>query len=102
MSFLDEQELDERLTAIFQDAQVSELNHKKNCASLHTLLNEAHLETSENKRGNKVVLDGERWFRDAFLKCVYKTLQCKKGDVFADRIASFVGAYVEYLDEQGT
>lgn len=92
--------LPDNVAAIFEEIQVSNANHEKNRVNLYKLHDEARVIIKQTKGGG-VSLVGERAFQKAFLTCVFKTLNVKKGDVCADRTARFVGVYLKFVNEKG-
>lgn len=86
---------------IFNEVQVSNTNHDKNCAKLYKFHDQAR-EITKESRGGGIKLVGERAFQKAFLACIFKTLTLRKGDACADRTAQFVGAYLKFVNEKGT
>ena len=101
---LDLDTLPEAIATIFDQAQTSLANHKKNCVALYKLHLRAAEITAEAKKKNGTVsikYTGERAFADAFLDMVNRVLGMKKGPPAADRIVKFVGSYIQYLNEKG-
>lgn len=88
------------LPKIFDQAQSSIVNHQKNSVALYKL----HLKASELRqssssgRGEKLV--GERFFEETICDMMSRVLLVKKGQVVADRIAKFLGAYIKVLVEK--
>ncbi|SPO20133.1 related to Condensin complex subunit 3 [Ustilago trichophora] len=84
---------------IFQQAQHSLANHRKNIVSLHRI----HLKVStiiEPASDGRVRPIGEKAFNEVFVGCVDRVLPIKKGVPNADRICKFVAGYVTYAQEQ--
>ncbi|KAF8155928.1 nuclear condensing complex subunit [Crassisporium funariophilum] len=103
----DEKVLDtlaESIAAIFEQAQLSLANHKKNCVALYKLHTKAAGVVQPTKRkggGAGIGLVGEETFQDAFVDMVNRVLVVKKGPPGADRIVKYVGAYVKFMNEKG-
>lgn len=93
--------LQESLAAIFDQAQLSLANHRKNCVALHKLHHQAGAVTKLVKNGTVLKLVGERAFGDVFIDLVNRVLVVKKGPATADRIVRFVGSYVKFMNEKG-
>ncbi|RDB27802.1 Condensin complex subunit 3 [Hypsizygus marmoreus] len=94
--------LPESLAGIFDQAQLTLANHRKNCVALYKLHVHAGAVTQSAKNGASVKLVGERAFGDAFIDMVSRVLVVKKGPATADRIVRFVGAYVKFMNEKVT
>ncbi|KAG6907366.1 hypothetical protein DXG01_009187 [Tephrocybe rancida] len=92
--------LAESLAAIFDQAQLSLANHRKNCVTLFKLHHQAAAVTQVGKNGTLVRLVGERKFGDAFISMVNRVLVVKKGPATADRVVRFIGSYVKFLNEK--
>lgn len=86
---------------IFDQAQVSLANHKKNCVALYKLHTKAAAITKPAKKGNGLRLVGEKAFQDVFIDMVNRVLVVKKGPANADRIVKYVGSYVKFMNEKG-
>ncbi|KAF4618523.1 hypothetical protein D9613_009994 [Agrocybe pediades] len=93
------EDLRESVSAIFEQAQLSVANHKKNCVALYKIHTTAAAVTQPGKNGLKLV--GEKAFQDVFLDMVSRVLVVKKGPVTADRIVKYVGAFVKFMNEKG-
>lgn len=93
--------LHEAISTIFDQAQLSLANHRKNCVALHKLHHQAGAVTKLAKNGSAVKLVGEKAFGDAFIDLVNRVLVVKKGPATADRIVRFVGSYVKFINEKG-
>ena len=93
--------LHESIADIFDQAQVSLANHKKNCVALHKLHIKAAAITQPAKKGNGLRLVGEKAFQDVFIDMVNRVLVMKKGPTNADRIIKYVGSYVKFMNEKG-
>ncbi|PCH34950.1 hypothetical protein WOLCODRAFT_106764 [Wolfiporia cocos MD-104 SS10] len=81
---------------IFDQAQQSSTNHRKNCVALHKLQVAAITARSSSLR-NTATKDADRTFDDIFLDMLTRVLIVKKGLAAADRVVGFVGAYVQYI-----
>jgi condensin complex subunit 3 len=93
--------LPELIAAIFDQAQSTLANHRKNCVALYKLHQQAAAITQERKKDNAIKLVGERAFGDAFIDMVNRVLIVKKGPATADRVVRFVGSYVKFMNEKG-
>jgi condensin complex subunit 3 len=95
------EKLQESLSAVFDQAQLSIANHRKNCVALYKLHQQAGTVTQMSKNGTTVKLVGEKTFGDVFIDLVNRVLVVKKGPATADRIVKFVGSYVKFMNEKG-
>jgi len=93
--------LQESIAAIFDQAQITLANHRKNCVALYKLHQQTATVTQPSKKENMIRLVGERAFGDAFIDMVNRVLVVKKGPVTADRVVRFVGSYVKFMNEKG-
>ena len=93
--------LNDSIANIFDQAQVSLANHKKNCVALYKLHIKAAAITQPAKKGDGLRLVGEKAFQDVFIDMVNRVLVVKKGPANADRIIKYVGAYVKFMNEKG-
>ncbi|KIK06440.1 hypothetical protein K443DRAFT_674418 [Laccaria amethystina LaAM-08-1] len=91
-------DLQETIAALFDQAQSSIANHKKNCVTLYKLHVKAAAITKPSKAGVKPI--GERAFGDVFIDMISRVLPLKKGPATADRIVKYVGAYVQFINEK--
>ena len=89
------------VSGIFDQAQNSAANHRKNCITLHKLHIRAASITQAANHGESLKLTGERCFGDAFLDMVNRILTIKKGPAVADRTVKFIWGYVKYMNEKG-
>jgi condensin complex subunit 3 len=89
-----------RVSEIFDQAQSSAANHRKNCITLHKLHARAASITQTVDNGHSIIA-GEHCFGGAFLDMVNRILIVKKGPAVADRIVKFIGGYVKYMNEKG-
>lgn len=87
----------ETLPQVFNAAQLSTANHRKNVTNLHKLFLECAAVTEEVNGGVK--LTGEKAFKDTFIDMVNRVLPIKKGVVQADRAVKFVAAFVAFAVE---
>lgn len=94
-------DVQELVAAIFEQAQASLANHKKNCVALFKIHLKAAAVTQPAKSGNGIKLVGEKVFQDIFMDMVSRVLVVKKGPVTADRIVKYVGAFVKFMNEKG-
>ena len=92
--------LPENVAPIFNEVQLSIANHNKNCVNLFKLHDQAREIFIITQGGGKKVT-GERAFQKEILNGIFKTLLVKKGDVCADRVGRFVGAYLKHVNEKG-
>jgi condensin complex subunit 3 len=84
---------------IFQEAQTSVANHRKNCVALYKLHLEAEDYTTTDRKG-QTRATGRKKFRVAFLSTFVRIFQTKKGDGNGDRISKFVGMYIKHINEK--
>ncbi|KDR80169.1 hypothetical protein GALMADRAFT_62541 [Galerina marginata CBS 339.88] len=91
----------ESVANIFEQAQLSLANHKKNCVALYKVYAKTAAVTQPAKNGNGIKLVGEKAFQDVFLDMVSRVLAVKKGPVTADRTVKYVGAFVKFMNEKG-
>lgn len=94
-------DLYESVANIFEQAQSSLANHKKNCVALFKIHTKAADVTQATKNGSGVKLVGEKAFQEVFMDMVSRVLLLKKGPVNADRIVKYVGAFVKFMNEKG-
>ncbi|KAG8932901.1 hypothetical protein FRC01_011776 [Tulasnella sp. 417] len=99
---IDIEELSERLAPIFQQAQFSLANHRKNVVSLHQIHEQAAQVTESLGKGKGIQLTGEAAFNKAFISMVNRILPIKKGVSQADKSIKFVAAFVRYTSEKAT
>lgn len=83
---------------IYDQVQNSTANHQKNLVALHKLHIAAA--TFTETVGDGLRLIGERAFEDAFLQCVGRVCQVKKGVAVGDRCVKFIGAYIKFVNER--
>ena len=90
------------ISGIFEQAQFSLTNHRKNCIILHELhLRVAEISQISGRVSDPLKFTGEQWFGDVFLDMVNRVLTVRKGPTVADRIVKFVGTYVRFMNEKG-
>ncbi|KAG8963687.1 hypothetical protein FRC00_005396 [Tulasnella sp. 408] len=97
---IDIEELPELIAPIFQQAQFSLANHRKNVVSLHKLHEQAAQVTQTLGKGKGLQLTGEAAFNKAFISMVNRILPIKKGVSQADKSIKFVAAFVRYTSEK--
>ncbi|EGO04008.1 hypothetical protein SERLA73DRAFT_102367 [Serpula lacrymans var. lacrymans S7.3] len=85
--------------AIFDQAQISTANHRKNCVALHKLFVKAANLTQTSKNG-AIMLAGEKAFGDVFVDMTSRIVVVKKGPPVVDRIVKFIGAFVKFVNEK--
>jgi condensin complex subunit 3 len=87
------------MATIFDQAQLSLANHRKNSVALYKL----HLKAGAftQTRNGKIKLVGEHAFGDSFLGMVNRVLPVKKGSTGPDRVVKFIGSYVKFVNEKG-
>ncbi|KAJ7669544.1 nuclear condensing complex subunit [Mycena polygramma] len=82
------------VAAIFDQAQTSLANHRKNCVALYKI----HVKTSAmDKRGAG---GDQSAFIATFLDMVSRVVAVKKGPATVDRIIKFVAQYVRFVNEK--
>ncbi|KAJ7193520.1 nuclear condensing complex subunit [Mycena pura] len=89
------------LATIFDQAQTSLANHRKNCVALYKI----HVKTgaASNKKSKKNAgLVDQSEFIAVFLDMVSRAIVVKKGPATVDRVIKFVAHYVRYVNEKGT
>ncbi|KAJ6562584.1 nuclear condensing complex subunit [Mycena capillaripes] len=87
------------IAAIFDQAQTSIANHRKNCVALYKL----HVKTSasvDKKSKKRADGGGQSAFISAFLDMVSRVVAVKKGPATVDRIIKFVAQYVRFVNEK--
>jgi condensin complex subunit 3 len=93
--------IDIALPKVFEQAQNTTANHQKNRVAIYKLHKEAASHIQPVQNGKSVKLVGERAFEDAFINMVNHVLHVKKGVSLADRVVSFIGGYVRFMNEKG-
>lgn len=91
--------LADSVAPIFQQAQFSLANHRKNVVALHKIHEQA-AEITEAK-GKNVQLTGEAAFNKCFQAMVNHALPLKKGVSQGDKVIKFAAAFVRYSSEKG-
>jgi condensin complex subunit 3 len=97
LSYLDT--LPQSLPPIFEQAQHTTANHRKNIATLRKIQETCSTLTAATPKGVKLV--GEKAFNTIFIEMVNRILGVKKGVAVADRIVKFICSYAAYSTEQG-
>ncbi|KAG8985209.1 hypothetical protein FRB93_006052 [Tulasnella sp. JGI-2019a] len=92
--------LDELIAPIFQQAQFTLANHRKNVVSLHRIHVQAAEITETLPKGRGIQLTGEAAFNKSFIGMVNKVLPVKRGVSQADKAVKFVAAFVRYATEK--
>ncbi|KAG5642733.1 hypothetical protein DXG03_002278 [Asterophora parasitica] len=93
------EKLHESLAVIFDQAQDTIANHRKNCVALYKIHQKAGAVANT---GSGVKRAGERNFGDVFIHMVNWVLVVKKGAVAADRVVRFIGSYVKFINERAS
>ncbi|KAJ7701145.1 nuclear condensing complex subunit [Mycena rosella] len=87
------------VAAIFDQAQTSLANHRKNCVALYKI----HVRTSasmEKKSKKRAAAADQSAFIAAFLDMISRAVIVKKGPPTVDRIIKFVAQYVRFVNEK--
>lgn len=87
------------LPPIFEQAQHTTANHRKNIVTLRKIQETCASITERTPKGTK--LFGEKAFNTLFIDMVNRLLPIKKGVSVADRVVKFIANYVAYATEQG-
>ena len=102
----DPQKLEEKLHSlvpkIFDDAQTSTLNHRKNIVKLYKLQVEAAKCQVPVKKGGSMKLVGESLFNATMLHMINRVVVVKKGVRQADNIGKFIGEFIKHVNEKGS
>ncbi|KAJ3509746.1 hypothetical protein NLJ89_g5062 [Agrocybe chaxingu] len=93
------EELRESIGAIFEQAQLSVANHKKNCVALSKIHTKVAAITRSTKDGGTQLM-GERAFQEVFIDMVNRVLVVRKGVANADRVVKYVGSFVKFINEK--
>lgn len=88
------------LPPIFDQAQQTTANHRKNIVYLRKI-HEQCAAIVEEISNDRIKLTGEKAFNSLFFDMVNRVLTVKKGVAVADRIVKFVANYVSYCTETG-
>ncbi|EAL23115.1 hypothetical protein CNBA6400 [Cryptococcus deneoformans B-3501A] len=83
------------LPPIFDQAQQSTANHRKNIVYLRKI-HEQCASIVEEMSDDRIKLTGEKAFNNIFFDMVNRVLTVKKGVAVADRVVKFVANYVSY------
>ncbi|KIR69079.1 condensin complex subunit 3 [Cryptococcus bacillisporus CA1873] len=86
------------LPPIFDQAQQTTANHRKNIVYLRKI-HEQCATIVEEISNDRIKLTGEKAFNSLFFDMVNRVLTVKKGVAVADRIVKFVANYVSYCTE---
>ncbi|KAL7422917.1 chromosome condensation complex Condensin, subunit G [Cryptotrichosporon argae] len=86
------------LPPIFEQAQHTTANHRKNIVQLRKIHEACAGITEAGTKGTRLV--GEKSFNTLFVDMVNRVLPVKKGVAVADRVVKFVASYVAYTTEQ--
>lgn len=95
------QRLVDQVAHIFDEAQKSSANHVKNYVSLYKVHSIYARHTESIYNSEKVKAIGERKFQRVIQGHLIKVLPLKKGEVSADRVSSFLGGYLKFINEKG-
>ncbi|KAJ7917694.1 nuclear condensing complex subunit [Mycena leptocephala] len=87
------------VAAIFDQAQTSLANHRKNCVALYKLHVKASAAVDKKSKKNAGGLD-QSTFIEAFLDMVSLVVAVKKGPPAVERIIKFVAQYVRFVNEK--
>lgn len=88
------------LPPIFDQAQQTTANHRKNIVYLRKI-HEQCATIVEEISNDRIKLTGEKAFNSLFFDMVNRVLTVKKGVAVADRVVKFVANYVSYCTETG-
>lgn len=88
------------LPPIFDQAQQTTANHRKNIVYLRKI-HEQCASIVEEISDDRIKLTGEKAFNSLFFDMVNRVLTVKKGVAVADRVVKFVANYVSYCTETG-
>ncbi|KAK7023043.1 nuclear condensing complex subunit [Favolaschia claudopus] len=90
------QELQAPVAAIFEQAQTSLANHRKNCVALYKL----HVSAADKKSKKKSDSGDQTAFIGIFLDMVSRVVAVKKGPATVDRVIKFIAQYVRFVNEK--
>jgi condensin complex subunit 3 len=96
-SFLDT--LPSLVPPIFDQAQHTTANHRKNVVALRKIQESCASLVETTTKGTKLV--GEKAFNGVFIDMVNRVLPVRKGVAVADRVVKFIATYVAYSTKQG-
>lgn len=88
-----------KIPLVFDQAQLSMTNHRKNCVALYKM-HQTLCDIPRQTKDSTVRLTGERLFTTIFLDMINRVLVIRKGTAPADRLVLFIGSYVRYLIEK--
>jgi condensin complex subunit 3 len=93
--------LQERVASVFEQAQLTMANHRKNCVALYKIHQDSSEVTKEKEKSKgKVKRIGENTFTEAFIQMLNRVLVVKKGPATADRVVKFIGSYIKFMNER--
>ena len=81
------------IASIFNDAQLSAANHRRNCIALHKIHCSPSLPPSQ-------ALEWESQFYYQFFNCVAICLDVRKNEEVAQRLCKFINTYCLYSKER--
>ncbi|KAJ7064682.1 nuclear condensing complex subunit [Mycena amicta] len=86
------------VAAIFEQAQTSLANHRKNCVALYKI----HVNSAAKGSSKKRSAPGDQTaFVASFLDMVGRVLSAKKGPPTVERVIKFIAHYVRFVNEKG-
>lgn len=85
---------------IFEQAQLSTANHRKNFVTLGKLHLEAAIEGSTHTDGGSPKIGPEDAFELILLDMVMRVLALKKGVPVAERTIKFLGGYLKFISRE--
>ncbi|KAJ7287535.1 nuclear condensing complex subunit [Mycena rebaudengoi] len=88
------------LGTIFDQAQSSVANHRKNCVALYKIHVKATITIPADKSKKNTTAMDQSEFVEVFLDMVSRILGVKKGSATAERTVKFVAAYVQFINEK--
>ncbi|KAJ7512962.1 nuclear condensing complex subunit [Mycena galericulata] len=92
--------LEASLAAIFDQAQTSLANHRKNCVALYKIHVKASQTVPADKKSKKRAATDQTAFIFTFLDMVSRVVAVKKGPATVDRVVKFVAQYVRFVNEK--
>lgn len=96
-------QLRDKVSSVFDQAQTTTANHRKNCTILYKCQLDATL-TAQRGRKAKTTINSNNnkdLFSDTFLDLVNRVLTIKKGTPNATRVVLFIIAYVKFALQKG-
>lgn len=93
--------LEAAIPPIFDQAQLSTANHRKNYTALHKLSLQAASVRQSSSDGRTLKLVGEKQFCAIFIDMTARVLSASKGCTAADRVIKFIGAYIQFALKKG-